>query len=165
LLSQYSGFEALMIAMVLFFMAFNLLEVILPATVSKLAPVGLRGTAMGVYSTAQFAGAFVGGATGGYITGEWSISHLMYVNATICLMWFFVVGGMAGLSNLRSMSIPLSGIDQPGAKKMRDALLSIDGVSEVIIIEADEIAYLKVDADQLDSLALQGLAGNGSADK
>jgi MFS family permease len=143
-------------------MAFNLLEVMLPATVSKLAPVGSRGTAMGIYSTAQFAGAFAGGATGGYIAGEWTISHLMYVNAVICLVWLLVVGGMSGLSNFKSMTFSLSGIDQPGAKKIRDALLSVDGVSEVIIIEGDEIAYLKVDADLLDSQALQSLSGNSS---
>jgi predicted MFS family arabinose efflux permease len=162
LLSQFSGFEVLMIAMVLFFMAFNLMEVILPATVSKLAPVGSRGTAMGIYSTAQFAGAFAGGATGGYIVGEWSLSYLMYANAVICLIWFFVVGGMTGLSNLKSMSFSLGGIDQPGANNMRDALLSISGVTEVIIVEGDDVAYLKVDADQLDSQALQGLAESSS---
>ena len=50
-----------------FFMAFNLLEATLPSLVSKLAPAGAKGTAIGIYSTSQFLGAFLGGISGGMI--------------------------------------------------------------------------------------------------
>ncbi|MEO2173917.1 MAG: MFS transporter, partial [bacterium] len=162
LLSQYSSFNVLIVAMVLFFMAFNLLEVMLPAMVSKLAPAGARGTAMGIYSTAQFAGAFVGGATGGYIAGAWSMSHLMYANALISVIWFFVIIGMPAANNHRSMSVSLSRIDKPAPNEMRDALLSIDGVIDAVFIEGEEVAYLKVDDDLLDSQALQKLSRGGN---
>lgn len=89
-----SGFYSVMIGMVLFFMAFNLLEVVLPALMSKLAPAGFRGTAMGVYSSAQFAGAFVGGAVGGFIAGGWEITYVLWVNALICLIWIGVTMGL-----------------------------------------------------------------------
>ena len=56
---RFWGFTA---ALVLFFTAFNLLEATLPSLISKVAPVDAKGTAMGVYSTSQFAGAFVGGS-------------------------------------------------------------------------------------------------------
>jgi MFS family permease len=49
----------------LFFTAFNLLEAGLPALVSQFAPPALKGTAMGVYSSAQFLGLFMGGWIGG----------------------------------------------------------------------------------------------------
>ena len=41
------------------------METVLPALVSVFAPVSLRGTAMGIFSSAQFLGVFVGGALGG----------------------------------------------------------------------------------------------------
>lgn len=48
----------------LFFAAFNFLEAMLPSLISKTAPAGARGTAMGIYSTSQFLGAFSGGVLG-----------------------------------------------------------------------------------------------------
>lgn len=48
-----------------FFTGFNLLEATLPSMISKIAPPDLKGTAMGVYSTAQFLGAFAGGRAPG----------------------------------------------------------------------------------------------------
>ena len=46
----------------LFFLAFNLLEALLPSLISKESPAGYKGTAMGVYSTSQFLGVAIGGA-------------------------------------------------------------------------------------------------------
>ena len=43
-----------------YFAAFNLLEASLPSWLSKVCPVGNRGTAMGIYSTCQFLGTFIG---------------------------------------------------------------------------------------------------------
>jgi len=54
-------------ALWLFFVGFNYLEAALPSLVSKTVFAGGRGTAMGVYSTCQFLGAFAGGAVGGWI--------------------------------------------------------------------------------------------------
>ncbi|MGB0866780.1 MAG: MFS transporter, partial [Granulosicoccaceae bacterium] len=59
----------LMLAIGLFFGFFSVLEAMLPSLVSKMAPAGSKGTAMGVYSSAQFFGAFVGGALGGILYG------------------------------------------------------------------------------------------------
>ncbi|MEE9551764.1 MAG: MFS transporter, partial [Gammaproteobacteria bacterium] len=53
--------------LVIFFTAFNYLEAILPSMITKLAAPTQKGTALGVYSTSQFIGTFVGGFAGGYI--------------------------------------------------------------------------------------------------
>ena len=50
----------------LFFIAFNVMEAILPSLVSKEAPAGYKGTAMGIYSTSQFIGVAIGGSLGGW---------------------------------------------------------------------------------------------------
>jgi predicted MFS family arabinose efflux permease len=52
-----------------FFIGFNYLEATLPSLVSKAVYAGGKGTAMGVFSTCQFLGAFAGGAVGGWLLG------------------------------------------------------------------------------------------------
>lgn len=53
-----------------FFAAFNFLEANLPAQVSRSAVVSQKGSALGVYSFAQFLGIFTGGVLGG-LALEW----------------------------------------------------------------------------------------------
>jgi predicted MFS family arabinose efflux permease len=55
-------------ALVVFFAAFNLLEATLPSLISKFAPPAVKGTAVGVYSSVQFLGTFVGAAAGGWLS-------------------------------------------------------------------------------------------------
>lgn len=62
-----SNVSVFTIAVVLFFVAFNYLEASLPSLVSKLAPIASKGSALGMYSCAQFLGMFCGGAFGGTI--------------------------------------------------------------------------------------------------
>ena len=60
----------------LFFVGFNYLEATLPSQVSKTVFAGGKGTALGVYSTCQFLGAFAGGAGGGWVLqhyGQWAL--------------------------------------------------------------------------------------------
>ncbi|MGB0449524.1 MAG: MFS transporter, partial [Porticoccaceae bacterium] len=60
----------------LFFAAFNLLEAMLPSWLSKVCPAGQKGTAMGIYSTSQFLGAFAGGILGGWSLQQFGIDGL-----------------------------------------------------------------------------------------
>ncbi len=73
-----------------FFSAFNLLEAALPSLVSRLAPVHLRGAAMGAYSTSQFIGAFVGGAIGG-IALRYGTSVIFLCAAAMTVLWLPLV--------------------------------------------------------------------------
>lgn len=52
------------LALVVYFIGFNILEASLPSLVSKIAPSDLKGTAMGVYNTLQSIGVFSGGIIG-----------------------------------------------------------------------------------------------------
>lgn len=97
-------FYGVMIGMVLFFMAFNLLEVVLPALLSKIAPAEYRGSAMGIYSSAQFAGAFFGGALGGLIASGWDMTYVLWVNALICTAWLFISMGLKEGSNEKAIA-------------------------------------------------------------
>jgi MFS family permease len=61
----YHDIVALVGALFVFFVGFNLLEALLPSLVSRTAPPSRKGRALGVYNTAQSIGLFAGGAVGG----------------------------------------------------------------------------------------------------
>lgn len=88
------SFWGLAIFLSLFFVAFNVLEATLPSLVSKTSPAAAKGTAMGVYTTSQFAGAFCGGLLGGWIHTGFGLSAVYLMGALACLIWLLVAAGM-----------------------------------------------------------------------
>jgi MFS family permease len=79
------------IALILFFLAFNLLEASLPAAMSRVAPAQYRGAAMGLYSTFQFAGTFMGGVLAGLLLQYVTASTLFLMQAFIILLWLILI--------------------------------------------------------------------------
>jgi len=78
--------------LLVFFVAFNILEATLPSLVSRIAPASARGTAIGIYNTTQAIGLFVGGALGGLLAqhvGRESVFvfGLVIVGAWLVIAW------------------------------------------------------------------------------
>ncbi|MGB0733967.1 MAG: MFS transporter [Pontibacterium sp.] len=138
-------------ALFLFFVAFNLLEAMLPSLVSKLSPAGTRGTAMGIYSSAQFFGAFVGGALGGLVVFYWGSGALFAACASLCCVWLIAAYSMAKPKALKNLSYAVK------ASVVQLDLLSQAGVEDVVYIEDEKLVYIKVDPSCLDQEALQAL--------
>jgi len=82
-------------ALWLFFVGFNYLEATLPSLVSKMVFSGGKGTAMGVYSTCQFLGAFAGGALGGWCLQQWGIAALVCLCLLLAAVWWLVAFPMS----------------------------------------------------------------------
>jgi MFS family permease len=141
----------------LYFMAFNVLEIVFPSLLSKLCPAGTRGTAMGAYSTMQFFGAFCGGLVGGWILEAWDLSVLFWVNGLVCLFWFLSYLTMKQPMNFSSRTLDLNGVDKATAIHLREGLSSLAGVEEVVFIEGESMAYLKVDENLFDDEAMAAL--------
>lgn len=80
--------------LVLFFTGFNLLEAMLPSLISRRAPAGHRGAALGVYSSLQFLGTFCGGLFGGFMLGGTGIAGVFVLCACLALVWLWVATGM-----------------------------------------------------------------------
>ncbi len=78
-------------AVFLYFLVFNILEASLPSMISKKADAHNKGTAMGVYSSCQFLGIFVGGLSAGLVYQHSGITGVFVYNALISLAWLFVV--------------------------------------------------------------------------
>ena len=73
-----------------FFCGFNILEATQPSLVSRLAPMSVRGAAMGLYNTLQSLGFFVGGWLGGWLVKSWGSPALFLCCAAAMLIWWLV---------------------------------------------------------------------------
>jgi predicted MFS family arabinose efflux permease len=77
-----------------FFIAFNVLEALLPSLVSRIAPAQGRGVAIGVYNTTQTLGVALGGALGGWIAKHYGATAVFAVCAVLAALWLLVAAGM-----------------------------------------------------------------------
>lgn len=77
----------------LFFAGFNYLEARLPAQLTLAAPGHERGAALGIFATAQFFGAFLGGALGGVLLGRFGLAGVFWGSAVVALGWAAVAAG------------------------------------------------------------------------
>ena len=85
---------AIALFLLLFFTPFNVLEAMLPSLVSRAAPAALKGAAMGVYSSVQFLGTFVGAAAGGFLYSHWGVFGIVVPGAILLAIWLILAMGM-----------------------------------------------------------------------
>ena len=78
----------------LFFAGFTLLEGLLPSLVSRTAPKAHKGSAMGIYSCAQYSGIFAGGVLGGWLYSQFHFSGVYLFCIGFALLWFTLAFSM-----------------------------------------------------------------------
>jgi MFS family permease len=150
-------YMAVFAMLVLFFGAFNFLEAIMPATVTRVAPADMKGTAMGLFSSAQFIGAFAGGLLGGVLLGAGDHAATFLWLGGILAGWFLVALTMKAPRYLASKIVSLKDLDAQGLAHFVEQASNIEGVYEVSVYETDKVAYLKVEKG-FDDSELQALA-------
>lgn len=138
------------IALLVFFTAFNLLEASLPSLISKIAPVGAKGTAIGIYSSTQFLGAFVGAAIGGHLYGAFGSGALYAFCGSLLILWMICAITMKAPAAVRSRMYPVQEMDTDQSRELSRQLAAIPGVSEVLVLVNERVAYLKVDMQGFD---------------
>jgi MFS family permease len=146
------GVGALAALMLGFFVAFNVLEALLPSLVSRFAPARGRGVAIGVYNTTQTLGVFFGGLVGGWVAEHHGTTGVFAVCTALVAIWFVVAIGMhrpsAPVNELSSLTFSIaSGVN---LDELREALAGVHGVREAEVLVAERIARLKVVPGQWD---------------
>lgn len=141
-----------------FFVGFNLLEALLPSLISKEAPAAGKGSAMGVYSTSQFLGSFVGGAVGGWASGIAGLTGVIVLMLAAALVWLLIVATMSQPTYASSLSLQLDPACQTAPPQIREALLDIPGVKDAVVLVNTHEAWLKVDRQTLNEEALWQLS-------
>ena len=156
----HHSLTGIIVMLFFFFTAINLLEASLPSLISKLAPADSKGTAMGVYSSSQFFGAFLGGVSGGWLHQHYGISSVFAFCATLTIIWLLLAITMQKPTHLSSHLLNIGQIDTQQANQLNKSLMQVPGVAEVVVIIEDKVAYLKVDRKLLDMEALQKYSEN-----
>ena len=141
-------------ALFLFFVAFNFLEASLPSWVSKVAPAGSKGTAMGVYSTCQFMGAFIGGVAGGWLVSAYSAESLFLSCFVFICIWWGIAFFMEPPKYLQSICVNVE-----SSFSSIDKVLAIDGVEEAKHVIEESLIYLKIDKRKFQLAEVEALIG------
>jgi MFS family permease len=140
-----NSFWELVIGVQIFFLAFNLMEALLPSLISKESPAGYKGTAMGIYSTSQFLGVAIGGSLGGWVDGLFDSQTVFLAGALLATVWLLVSMTMQEPQYVSSLRVEIPK-DIDASDALRERLLAIDGVKEVLVVAEEHSAYVKIDS-------------------
>lgn len=157
LLPWTTGALGLVVALIVFFAAFNFLEASLPSLVAKLAPVAAKGTAMGLFTTGQFLGIFAGGTLGGWALAAYGPGAINILGVLAALVWLVLALTMVQPKHLsfRAYALPRGwrGLEQ----ELEPLLKACPGVAEARVSGEEEAIYLKVFPERLDEPRLQAI--------
>lgn len=170
------GFWGLVVSVVLFFTAFNYLEATMPSILSRIAPAGVKGSVMGIYSSSQFLGAFAGGILGGFVASQFGEQTIFLVMALISLVWLILSFGMEKLKKSKNFSFMTNINTQERVEEVSELLINMPGIIEATLVqdsdsdskkenshsidtqtENNAVAYLKVDEKLVDLIAVKAL--------
>ena len=155
LIFGYESKYILLTGLGIFFIAFNVMEALLPSWLSKAAPIQSKATAMGVNASGQFLGAFFGGTLGGQLLMLQNTALGWSVLAGIAILWLLVSFGLAQPRYLSSLVLPLPQVVE--TDEWTSKLLAIRGIEEVVVMPEQQVAYIKVDKQCIDDAGRQYL--------
>ena len=135
----------LVFAFLLFFIGFNFLEAMQPSLVAKYSDVSAKGTAMGVYSTSQFMGIFVGGALGGLILQNFGITGVFIFGICVALLFLLVAISLPKPDYFKSKLVKLNDEFLVDVEATTKQLLNIAGIKQAAIATNEGVAYIKID--------------------
>jgi len=146
-------------ALLVFFTAFNMLEATLPSLISKIAPVGAKGTAIGVYSSVQFLGTFIGASAGGYLYQHYGSTALFAFCGALLMLWLIFAVTMKAPAAVRTRMYHVQVMDIGAAHGLSRQLAALPGVHEALVLASEGVAYLKVDMRGFDEQGVAQLLG------
>ncbi len=138
-----------------YFVGVNVLEASLPSLVSKQAAPDSKGTAMGLYATFQFLGAFLGGVLGGFLLQHGGEAQVFMALPLVVMAWMLIAAGMQAPRAVSSYLLRVGLIGEAEAAQLALRLRGVRGVEQAVVVGAEGVAYLKVDRRVLDRAALQ----------
>jgi MFS family permease len=149
----------LVVALVCFFAAFNVMEALLPSLVTKTAPADAKGTATGLYSSSQFLGIFVGGAVGGWAAAVGGAPGVFAFALAVALLWLAIAATMRRPGRYSTYLARLASVETNAASELTARLAAVPGVIEAIVSPEDGVAYLKIDRALFDADAVAEITG------
>jgi MFS family permease len=132
----------LLLLVSLFFTCFNYLEANFPAMVSNIAPAGKKGSAMGVYASFQFFGAFIGGVLSGSIGELLGIQWVFGLASILCCIWLLLIRGLNATQRLKRYTLKTT--SQTTSLTLQQ-LSELEGVVDITVVPNEQVMYLKAE--------------------
>jgi predicted MFS family arabinose efflux permease len=150
----------LALILAVFFGAFTLMEALLPSLISRLARPESKGSALGVYSTSQFLGIFVGGVLGGLLLGRSGETGVFVLVGVVGVVWlgFFLTLKPPRMLASRLFTVAVANAEQ--ARRLAQELEAVAGVEEAVILAEEGVAVVRIDTAHLDEAALEKILPN-----
>jgi MFS family permease len=126
----------------LFFTCFNYLEANFPAMVSNIAPAGKKGSAMGIYASFQFFGAFIGGVLSGSISELLGIQWVFVLASVLCCIWLVLIKGLNATNRLKRYTLNIS---KQTTSLALQQLSELNGVVDITVVPDEQVMYLKAE--------------------
>ena len=155
LIFGYESKYILLAGLGFFFIAFNVMEALLPSWLSKSAPIQSKATAMGVNASSQFLGAFFGGMIGGQLLLLNNTAMGWSILTFIAIVWLLMSFSLAQPRYLSSLVLRLPETKQ--TDEWTSQLLAIRGIEEVVVMSDQQFAYVKIDKQLINEAARQDL--------
>lgn len=155
--ATFTSFWGIMVGLIAFFAAFNLLEATLPSLITKTAPVDSKGMAIGVYNSFQFFGAFVGGALGGWLFGEYGQSGVYIFTGAVLFLWVLLAAGMKEPTHHKTHTLRFGPLTADASDALATQLEAVEGVSEVVMMSEEGLVYVQADGRRLDRSRLESI--------
>ena len=150
-------------ALFFYFAAFNLLEASLPSLISKLAPMSAKGTAMGVYNTAQALGLFFGGVFGGWLAQHVGFYAVFLFCVVLMAVWLALSLSMTAPPAIKTRMFRVGTMPADQAALLKTQLAGVAGVVEAMVLAEEGVAMLKVSLQGWDEAAARILLETAGA--
>ena len=163
LITQSPSYVMLCVAGVLFFGGFNFMEAKMPAMVSSLAPAGQKGSAMGIYASHQFFGAFLGGVISGLMNSYFDVQTSFIICLVLIFICSLITRGLASTERVKRVTLSYrvlsdvsvgdeatnaTDLSATQVTEIANKLKLLVGVKDINVDPYEQVFYLKVDAKQ-----------------
>ena len=154
-----AGLTTLTIGLLLFIIAFAILEPLFPALLTRLCQQTNRGTAAGVFNMSQFSGAFVGGVLAGLFL-KTNVEALFWIMFATSTLWWFSAWRLEDPRNLTTLELPMNGSSKEQQRTLVKQLLKIRGVEDVAWERNHQTLVVRYAAETVDPDHLQSVAAS-----
>ena len=141
-------FWGIILCLLVYFTAFNILEASLPSLISKMSPAAFKGTAIGIHNTAQSMGIFLGATIGGYLSHHFNFSAVFAFCAILMFIWLLLSFGMKTPPSVKTKMYHLHECSELQAQNIAEQVKKLTGVYEAVAIAQENTLIVKINHQQ-----------------
>ena len=147
------------VALVVYFIGFNILEASMPSLVSKIAPANLKGTAMGVYNTMQSLGLFTGGMLGSRAYEAWGYTGVFVLCCVLMALWLVLAWTAPAPLPVKNVVYAVPEHWRAQLDELQRKLQAASGVQAVSFSDDRETVFIKAWQQGFDEESVKQILG------